>query len=259
MPDDVALVYFHGLPGSYQELSLFGVAPGHLLVNTLFPARIPREGESDPESYFDRMAEEVARQGNDRQIHLIGFSLGAVATLQVAIRLGNRVSMIDLVSAAAPLDTGNYLPDMAGRAVFELARKRPIAFCGLVKAQSFAARIAPRLLYNALFATAQGDDAALKADPHFRSVMSGILLNSLSVARSTYQREILFYVGQWSHILPRVTQPVTLWHGDSDNWSPPEMALALNRLLPASRDIRWVGGASHYATLRTFLDQLSDK
>lgn len=247
MSDD-ARIYFHGMPGGPAELTLFGplAAPPYV-------AQRRANGRSEADAaYFDRLAESIKARVPNGQVELIGFSLGAVAALQVAARLGDGVSRIDLISAAAPLSTGDYLPQMAGQPVFRLARRSRFGFRTLTVAQSLAMRIAPGLVYNALFATAQGDDAALRNDPAFRSAMCAIVRGSL--ATSAYVREIEAYVEDWSAILPRVLAPVTLWHGTLDNWSPPDMAEALANALPASQIVR-IDGASHFSALKVFLER----
>ncbi len=69
-----------------------------------------------------------------------------------------------------------------------------------------------------------------------------------------HRREIAGYVGDWSAILPKIGHPVTLWHGDADNWAPPAMADALARLLPNGANVHRLQGRSHYTMLQAFLN-----
>lgn len=256
MSDSAATLYFHGIPGSRGELALFGQWPKSNFKMPFVPERGSTIPEQDAVHYFDHLANTIGTRFSSNKLRIIGFSLGACAALQVASRLGEQVTSIDLVSAAAPLNTGNYLPLMAGRLVFELARKRPIAFRAFVKMQSVMARLSPNILYDRIFATARGDDAVLKTNPDFKQAMLAIFGDCLVADTSAYRQEIGFYVQDWSAIPALVKQPVTLWHGNKDNWSPPDMAVALSRSLGGSTQINWIEGASHYSTLLAFFEQL---
>ncbi len=242
-----ATVYFHGMPGGAGELALFGpLQTPPFVADRLFVR------DDDAGRYFDRLASGLLARFPRSRFRLIGFSLGAVAALHVAHRLGDRASSIDLVSAAAPLSTGDYLPRMAGQPVFKLALNSRFAFRALTKLQSLAMGVAPGIVYNALFATAQGGDIALREDPAFKTALCRIIRESL--ASPAFTREIENFVTDWSALLAGVTQPVRLWHGTLDNWPPPDMAAALAAALPRS-ELVWIDGTSHYSTLKAFFER----
>ncbi|MEQ1689631.1 MAG: hypothetical protein ABL874_13745, partial [Sphingopyxis sp.] len=154
--------YFHGQPGGVGELALLGGAPTTSDWMCYDRSRvISMRGEG----CFDALAARVLRDAGGQPCRLIGFSLGAMAALQIAERLGEAVERIDLISAAAPLQLGDFLPHMAGRPLFELAAHHPGLFGLVAGAQGLLARFAPRLLARSLLATGMGADAALFADP----------------------------------------------------------------------------------------------
>jgi pimeloyl-ACP methyl ester carboxylesterase len=93
----------------------------------------------------------------------------------------------------------------------------------------------------------------------FRRRLGDILQTSLGAGRQAYCQEISAYVRPWAHILPTVEAPVTLWHGRSDNWSPPAMSDALAARIPQVTEIRWLEGLSHYSALRAALPQILDR
>lgn len=250
MTSAMPTIYLHGLPGGATELQLFGPLPAtepwHVLDRTV-------DGAGDR---FGRLADRVAglarRLSPAGTVRLVGFSLGAAAALRVAARLDQQVARIDLVSAAAPLELGNFLPDMAGRPVFTLARDYPALFAAHARMQGGLARLAPAVLARLLFASAQGGDCILRDDPAFRTGMIN-LLRTGHVAGEAYRAEISAYVAPWSRELERVTQPVRLFHGAQDNWTPPEMAQALALALPDCAPPQIVPGLSHYSALAEFL------
>ena len=187
---------------------------------------------------------------------MIGFSAGAFAALQVALRLGARVRHLHLISPAAPLQLGSFHADMAGGPVFRLAAERPVLFTLLVKVELLLARLAPRFLLGRLMATAQGGDAALARDPAFLSGMAGVLRAGLGRDAAGFAAEVLAYVQDWRGDLAMVQVPVTIWQGDEDNWTPPAMGQALHAALPGSR-LEWLPGCSHYSALQAALRKLA--
>lgn len=247
-------IYFHGVPGSPRELELFG--PMCRLSQAWAPDRNNDCPDLGYEDYFDDLAERVAARAAQEGLHLVGFSLGAVAALQVAHRLGTKVTRIDLISAAAPLELGSFLPVMEGQTVFEAARRRPKLFGALTSAQALLSRLSPGLLARMLLASAQGADQVLARDPSFRAALGGILGTAFAHGATGYRREILGYVQPWSAILPKISAPVTLWHGTADNWSPIAMADGLHAALPNARPVVRFEGLSHYSTLHAALEQI---
>jgi pimeloyl-ACP methyl ester carboxylesterase len=247
------ICYFHGLPGSANELALFGHAHPNAFSEIFVPLRDDSCPDGNIDSYLDAIALQIAERFPHGTIRLIGFSLGACLALQIAERLEKRVEKIDLLSAAAPLCLGDFLDDMAGKAVFQTARTSTTLFSLLVKIQSWAARWMPSLLVKAVFANAAGQDRQLANNSAFQNSMAMIIGQSLGQNANTYRREIAFYVTDWSATLPNVTQPITLWQGEMDNWTPPAMADALQKGLSNVVARHNLKGLSHYSTLRHFL------
>jgi pimeloyl-ACP methyl ester carboxylesterase len=248
-------VYLHGLPGSGDELTLFGGPLSGKLADIFVPIRDNNQTAIDRDAYMDSIARQIEARFPKGPIHLIGFSLGAFVALQMAARLKSRVERIDLVSAAAPLELADCLKDMAGKAVFETAQSSPFRFRLLVKLQSWLAQRTPQLLFRAVFANSAGQDSELSSNTAFREGMVAIIRQSLGESPGAYRSEIGFYVSRWATTLSAVTQPVTLWQGDADNWTPPAMADALQQALPNISSRHDLEGLSHYSTLRHFLGQ----
>lgn len=253
MADEARTIYFHGMPGSGDELRLFGDETAAKTAGFHVPDRSGRGCLVPRCEYFGGIASSLAAQFPHARLHLIGFSLGASAALLVAAHLGERVARIDLVSGAAPLQTGGFLDAMAGASVFKLAKTRPRAFALFAQAQYAASRLVPGRLYAMLFASARGADHELARDPVFRAAMSRMLGAGLGQGMSGYRREIELYVDDWSDELDRVTQPITIWHGREDNWSPVGMAEVFAQRLRGCEGVHLIDGLSHYSTLRHFL------
>ena len=241
---DARTVYFHGLPGSATELHGFGpeiagrAAGYHVAV---------RGGD------FVRLAAGIAARFPEGALRLVGFSLGAAAALRTAPALGGRVERIDLVSPAAPLQLGDFLGHMAGAPVFRAALAGRGAFAALTFMQAQAARLAPAGMAAALMAKARGEDRALAADPRFIAALAQSLRHSLIDSRPAYTAEIRAYVADWRAELAKVHQPVCIWQGSEDDWTPPAMAEALAAALPGRLQVAMIEGLSHFSTLRHYL------
>lgn len=246
-------LYFHGLPGSAAELSGFGPEIAARAVHFHVVARGDALAVGDPSGYFRRLAEQILRQFPGGPLHLVGFSAGAAAALRVAPLLGGRVQQIDLVSPAAPLNLGNFLGDMAGAPVFRAALAGRAPFAMLTWLQAQVARLVPARLAATLIAGALGADRALAADPRFIASLGQSLRTSLLGSRAAYTAEIRAYVTDWRDDLARVDQPVSIWQGSEDNWTPPAMAQALAAALPSRPRLTMLDGLSHFSTLRHFL------
>ena len=247
-------LYFHGLPGSAAELASFGPGIAEHARHFHVVARSNALVGSDPSGYFRRLAEQIDRQFPHGPLHLVGFSAGAAAALLVAPVLGARVRQIDLVSPAAPLNLGNFLGNMAGAPVFRAALAGRAPFAMLTWMQAQAARLAPARLAATLIASALGADRALAVDPLFTAQLAASIRHSLLAQRAAYRQEILHYVTDWSAELARVQQPVAIWQGSEDNWTPPAMALALAEALPGRPEVTMLKGLAHFSTLRAYLE-----
>lgn len=255
MDEGERIVYFHGTPGSPDELLLFP-ASGLTGCNGLWvlPRHDHHNGLSS-DQYFDALASEIAAHFPNGPIRLVGFSLGAFIAMNVVSRLDNRIISLDLISPAGPLELGDFLGQMAGGPVFRMARYSRLLFSIMVSLQSCLARIAPGSLFHVLFADVAGHDRAMTAQPTFKSAMVQMLQQSIGRNPAAYRREVTSYVEDWASILPLISPPVTLWYGDDDNWTPPSMVEALGKALPNVVAQHRLAGHSHYSTLGYFLDR----
>lgn len=250
------LVYFHGIPGSPAELSLASNArwAGGLRVIAL--DRHALAISSNPDAYLGHLAELVGAMANGARLRLVGFSLGAAAALRVASILKDRVASLDLISPAGPLSLGEFVPQMQGGKLFALARDHLKAFRVLTGSQAVLARFAPRILAGAMLRGAQGGDASLASNPQFRDLLATMLQQSFDGGALAYRTEIASYVADWKIALQDC--PVSIWQGDADNWTPPEMARCLAKEIGPNANIEWVAGGSHYSTLSAYLNRFSN-
>lgn len=185
----------------------------------------------------------------DGPIHVVVCSIGAMAAIRIAGALPERVQRLTLISAAAPLELGPFLPDMAGRMIFDMAMRRPVASRGITLVQGIFARLAPDLMTRVLFLNSGSVERALLQDSAVRNVSRQALRNSFVDNPNRYGNAVTTYGLPWAADLDRVTCPVELWHGTSDTWSPSAMATALAGRFADPATLIWVERGEHYSTL----------
>jgi pimeloyl-ACP methyl ester carboxylesterase len=159
------------------------------------------------------------------------------------------VGSLHLVSAAAPLETGDHLEAMAGKQVFKLAKAAPAVFVLLSYWQGVLARLAPNALFKLLFGSAAGADVALAADREFRAGIIKVLKACFIGRVRGYARDIGLYVQPWEATLAEVAVNTYIWHGAEDNWAPPQMAEHLKSAIPGYNASTIFNGLSHYSCL----------
>lgn len=238
------LIYFHGMPGGPDEWAL--CAPGGVSAIVL---------DRNPAITASELAALLRAQIGAEPVVLIGFSLGVPPALAVAADLGDQVTGLHLISPAAPLQLGDFLDRMAGGPLFRLALSQPWVFRQIVRVEAVLARLAADFLFGRLFASAEGKDLALRADPEFRRGMSEVLRKGLGRSWSGFAAEVTAYGNDWRPVLTEVNCPVTIWQGGADNWTPPEMGAALAAGLPGSH-LEVLDGCSHYSALKAALRQI---
>lgn len=209
-------VYFHGIPGAHREIALAGVIPTDLAPET----------EAGPGR------------------HLVGFSLGAHRALKAAASTG--AARLDLIAPGAPLDLGDFLPRMAGRPVFEAARRGRLA--RFTAMQRMMLRLSPALTLRVVFAGSVPADLRLIRPGPSRDILVETLRDSLLGDPAGYRAAVEAYVQPWAETLPDVTCAVRIWHGRADKWAPFDMAEALRDALPGAELVP-LPGLGHFSAL----------
>ncbi|WP_136441272.1 alpha/beta hydrolase [Pacificoceanicola onchidii] len=229
-------LYLHGLPGSGAELAL--------------------GGRSMP--VLDRNAPSFAQTAirlPAGPLHLIGFSLGAACALRLAVLAPEKIGRVTLISAAAPLELGDFLPAMAGAPVFRLARSHA-RLTMLTTIQSTLARLSPALMLKLLMKGADPADLSLYAGPD-GAIVRRAVTEGLTHHKAVYLREVAAYVQPWARHLAYVRCPVDLHHGRADRWAPFEMAQTLTKALTrADVTLHPHADLGHYSTLKQVLPTL---
>jgi len=244
------IIYCHGLPGSPEELSAF---------ETLAPVShihaLDRLGHHSGE-YEKSVLAAFDRMGVDEPVTLAGFSLGAMSALHIAAERGALIRKLILISPAAPLELGDFLPSMAGRPVFEAAQAGDWSLRLFTAAQASLFGLAPQLALKTMFRASPDADLALLSSMRFVDVVLQGLRTCLGRRQAAYRNELRAYVRPWAHILDRVLCETEIWSGASDDWTPIAMGKALKARLGDGAVLHVCPGLGHYSTLCRALSQL---
>lgn len=243
------MVYFHGTPGAPEECAVFDRYGKENGLSFICYERFSVDSSLEIDACYRYLAEEISRKAGGKPVDFVGFSMGGFIALMVTRFMSDGVRHLHLISAAAPLQAGNFLEIAAGKTIFRLAQAHPYAFRLVCRLQGLIAATAPGLLFRAMFANATGEDKALLNCGKFRTDITGLLQSCLTNHAPQYAREISAYVGRWAGSLSAMETNTHIWHGAEDNWSPPAMALYLQAAIPGCTSIEIFDGLSHYSCL----------
>ncbi|SDX76665.1 Pimeloyl-ACP methyl ester carboxylesterase [Ruegeria halocynthiae] len=240
------VVFCHGMPGSTADAELLSKAnPGIEVIALNLLSFEPKAIDAELCDAIDALVSKT----DDECVHVVGFSIGAMAAIKVAASRPNLVCQLTLISPAAPLFIGDFLPKMAGKSVFELAMKRPRILRFLTCLQSLLTRFFPETMVKVLFAKCGAAERVLLEEETFNSIVKKALSESFVQSPAAYLAFISAYVADWSETLSAVQCDVVLWHGTNDTWSPVEMSHSLKGVFGENATINLVQGAEHYSTL----------
>lgn len=240
-------VYFHGLPGGPAELECLGPR------SPLRPLdRLTRPG-SDYEARLGSVVDDLRRAGPQR---VVAFSMGAMSALRIAADHPELVSELVLIAPAGPLTLGDFLPQMAGRPVFQAALRGGARLRMFVYGQASAIRLMPQSFLESLFRSAPVHDKALLVDP---DIMDGLIESwhsALLGSRAAYRDELSAYVSDWSGVLGRVSVPTVIHAGAGDSWVPPRMVRSLAGSLGCVPEMHEHPELGHYGVANKVLMKL---
>lgn len=241
-------VFFcHGIPGSKADAALLQMANPHLDIVAI---DLLANDPDDVDVAFSNALHSKAITGENGGVVLAGFSIGAMAAIKIAAARPDLVSRLALISPAAPLSMGDFLPDMAGKPVFKLAMSHPKLLRLLTIVQGLMTRWSPERTAGVLFKNCGAAERALFEDPAFQDSLNQALVESFLRRPDAYLAYINAYVTDWSETIDLVQCPVELWHGTNDTWSPPEMSDALAERFGEKATLRLVEQAEHYSTMK---------
>lgn len=240
---DAPTLFYHGLPGAPDDAEL--LAHGASTAVDWLAALAPQVAfDAALVQQFD------AKAPDGPAVHLIGFSLGAMAALTIAAARPERVAKVTLISPAGPWAQGRFADKMAGASVFKLAEAGPKRLIALSALQMMALRFAPNLFLKALFGKSCAAEQTFLENPENKIQIATAYSRMYATHFHPYIKALRHYATQWTAtpIPPRID--VDIIHGTLDTWTPPEMARALREQISATAQLQLIQGTGHYSTLR---------
>ncbi len=200
------IIYIHGLPGSHHEVKISKA-------NSISPFGV---------QHFEKQFDDT------KHYKIIAFSLGAMTAIEIAAKYSSHIDQLVLISPAAPLELGDFLPHMDGRFVFKAARTNALLFWLLTYSQSIMAKFTPNFLMHKMFGESCSKELALLKQKEFVETFQIGLKQSLGCKSKQYRELVTRYTQPWQKLITQVTCPVQIWHGTKDTWAPYAMGLALD-------------------------------
>lgn len=198
----MAAVFFcHGMPGSKADATLLHRAnPDVDIVAVDLLANTPE----DVDVAFSNALHSKAIAADNGGIVVAGFSIGAMAAIKIAATRPDIVSRLILISPAAPLSMGDFLPDMTGKPEFKLAMSHPKLLRLLTVFQGLMTRWSPERTAGALFRNCGTAERALFGDPAFQASLSQALVECFLRRLDAYLAFINAYVTDWGKTIDLV-------------------------------------------------------
>ncbi|MCB1335445.1 MAG: alpha/beta hydrolase [Roseivivax sp.] len=209
-------VYLSAFPGSAAELELTRLA--HLTT-------LPRTGD----------AEAMARALPAREVHLVGFSLGAVAALRIASRAPGQVVRVTAISPVAPAALGGAVPAFA-------------------TATGMLAKLSPGLGAGGAVKQVAAAEPALFDDPAARGVLKQVMSEGLG--DPALARERAAWAEPWEAELAAIRCQVSLWRGEADRFTTAQQVTAMARAIRYA-EVNWVPRAGHFGALAEVMQALA--
>jgi len=247
--DGRLVVYFHGTPGAPEECVVFDQYGKQNNLTFISYDRFSVDTALEGAAYYQLLADEITDKAAGKAVDMVGFSIGGFIALQVCRLIESDVRSLHLVSAAAPLEAGNFTDMAAGKSVFRLAQRHRSAFHLLIRLQSLIAAVCPNLVFRMMFAGTTGEDRILAASGEFQTVITDILELCFTRYSAGYARDLRAYVQPWKDTLSGIEINTHIWHGAEDNWSPVSMAEYLASAIPGCTSTEIFSGLSHYSCL----------
>lgn len=236
---NIPIFHIHGLPGSTGESELFtSFKPANLL--HLKP--------------FGVAGQEKLIQAHS-QFSIVAFSLGSKTAMEIAAAYPQKVQKITLVSPAAPLELGNFLPHMDGRMVFEIAQANSLLYALMTFGMGMMAQYSPAYLMKRMFGESCEAEQELLKNETFRRVFCQGLKQSLVDERVQYMKAVKEFGQPWADTLNQVVCPVEIWHGTRDTWAPFAMGQALAKRIGKNATLVPCDTLGHYSTFRKWSEK----
>lgn len=228
--DGVPVFYFHGFPGSHEDIHLFnGGELAKKLGLRIIAVNRPGYGDSDsqPERSLSDWPRDVivlADHLGIEKFSILGYSGGGPFALSCAYSIPDRLEKVVVVSGMGPVDAPE---SKKGKAMF-IPKAPKLILKGMA---NMMVKKPEKIEANMLKGFPEVDQEILKDS----KALDAMMKTMNEAFRSGYQgglEDAKIYKSFWEFDLSQVDQEVTLWHGGKDENVKIETAVYVMESLP---------------------------
>ena len=246
------LLYFHGTPASKHNWYLGHDAEAlERLGIRAFAIDRSGIGGSDPEPARTLLswADDVAAFADALELPtfaVLGYSCGAPYAWACAVRLPERVTDVAIVSGMVDLTHPDVaaLPPRPNLQVLRTGAERPRASRLVYRIMATTAKLLPGPMVRQASASMPEADRATIRDPEVARAFLAMLAETFAQGPAGAQVDSALVASAWGFDPADVRVPVHMWHGDTDENVPIEMARHLAERVPGA-ELTVVAGEGH--------------
>lgn len=250
-PDGIALLGFHGTPGSRLMFRIAHEAATDVKIRLIAPER-PGFGISSRhpghslKTYAQDIAEFADHLGIDR-FAVAGISGGGPYAAACAAYLADRIRTLALISPVGPV-CGSEKADKIGPGHFFAFRIMPrmlplsALICGIGRA---AFLYIPQLMYAFILSRSSSTDWHVLSRPEIRQNLLAGVAEGCRPGIGALMQELAIFSRSWDLPFDEITAPSLLWQGLKDRNVPIHAAVRLGKLIP-NCETHLIPDAGHY-------------
>jgi pimeloyl-ACP methyl ester carboxylesterase len=167
----------------------------------------------------------------------MGVSGGAPHAIACAAVLGERITDLTIVSGVAPPDcwAPSRRPTALETFLGALMRHAGWVFALLAAPLFWFARRLPHLFLRIYRRVLPEADRGILTRPEVAAAYRDEIRRLPRTAVAAVVQDLALFAGPWGHLIDRVDQPTTVWHGGKDRAVPVEHAIAVSERLENAR------------------------
>jgi pimeloyl-ACP methyl ester carboxylesterase len=266
-PAGEAIFLLHGTPGSLLGPRPRGIYLYRLGIRLIsynrpgYPGSRRKIGRTVADAAGDVLA--IADQLGIQRFSVIGRSGGAPHALACAAdeRLRDRLICTAALSSLAPQDAGglDWYADMVESnktAYLNAAESDLQALIATFKATAGKLRNSSQGLLNTLQPELVGSDRRLIGDMALRRIIAQTHAEALRESVDGWVDDVIALAHPWKVDFSAITEPVLLWHGESDIFSPTKHTLWLRDQIKNS-ELRLASDVAHFEAIKVLPEILT--
>lgn len=253
--------YSHGFPACRLEASIAHKVAREMGITVV---ALDRPGFGGSQWYRGRRFEDWALDVERAADHLgvssfgvLGVSGGTPTAIAAAGLLPERVTKLVVVSGVAPMHDEGALSGMnwANRGLLRVGQVCPLVGEYAIGTLAAAWRLIPGVAMLWFASLLPKADISIVSRPEVGVMLARNIKESLRPGVRGVMTEFSLLISDWRGLLPKVTVPTSIWHGDADTYVPISMAQILHKGINGS-SFHQVEGGGHFMIVDRLRDVL---